>query len=116
MNTECMYVLKEQSLEAAKEFCKYLNEFATKRCEDVTPTYISVALKDFFVTSTYDGWDGTLFKVKAGTYFVWAYGKDYCMYRIRPKGARRGFPYAVNDSLEGLFKDIAGWSAIKKEV
>ena len=116
MNTECMYILEKekQTLEDAKEFCKYLDELAARKYEEVYSTFISKALKDFKVTPDYDGY-GRAFTVKKGTIFVWAYGKDYCMYRLYPIGARRGFPYALNKSLSGLFEDVIRCSDLYKE-
>ena len=107
MNTECMYVLKEKTIDAAKEFAVYLEDLATKREEEVFPTYISLITGSFAVSSDYDGLR-SLFKVKPGDVVVWAYGKDYCMYRLRPKGARRAFPYEVNpdDSWRDRMKDL----------
>ena len=107
MNTECMYVLKVKTIDEAKEFAMYLEELAIKMEEDVSPTYISVVTKEFKVTSDYDGWK-TPFKVKSGDMVVWAYGKDYCMYRLRPKGAKRAFPYALNPdhSFDDKIKDL----------
>lgn len=107
MNTECMYVLKEKTIDAAKEFAVYLEDLATKRGEEVFPTYISLITGSFAVSSDYDGLR-SLFKVKPGDVVVWAYGKDYCMYRLRPKGARRAFPYEVNpdDAWRDRMKDL----------
>ena len=109
MNTECMYVLKAKTVDEAKDFALYLEELANKMKEEVMPTYISVITDEFKVTSDYDGFN-TPFKVKPGDMIVWAYGKDYCMNRLRPKGARRAFPYALNpdysynEKLKDLFK------------
>ena len=109
MNTECMYILKAKTVDEAKDFALYLEELANKMCEEVEPTYISVITDEFKVTSDYDGFN-TPFKVKPGDMIVWAYGKDYCMNRLRPKGARRAFPYALNpdhsfnQKLKDLFK------------
>lgn len=107
MNTECMYVLKEKTVDAAKEFVLYLEDLAIKMEEEVSPTYISLITESFTVSNDYDGFR-SWFKVKPGDIVVWAYGKDYCMYRIRPKGARRAFPYNVNpdDSWRGKVKDL----------
>ena len=107
MNTECIYVLKDGSLENAKEFCDYIDKLAEERCLELYPTYVSIAKKDFKVTFDYDGWH-TPFKIKKGEYLVWVYGKDYDMNRVRPKGARRGFPYAINDrnDFPNMFEDI----------
>ena len=110
MNTECMYVLKyAKTVDEAKEFAMYLEDLAIKKGEEVMPTYISVVTEGFKVTSDYDGWN-TPFKVKPGDMVVWAYGKDYCMNRLRPKGARRGFPYALNPdySFNNKMKDLFG--------
>lgn len=96
MNTECMYVLKEaKTIDEAKEFALYLENLAIKTDKEVMPTYISVVTKEFKITSDYDGVKPP-FKVKPGDMVVWAYGKDYCMYKIRPNGAKRGFPYTLN--------------------
>lgn len=107
MNTECMYVLKAKTVDEAKEFAVYLEDLASRMEEEVMPTYISVVTKEFKVTSDYDGWNKP-FKVKPGDMVVWAYGKDYCMNRIRPRGARRGFPYALNPdhSFNDKIKDL----------
>lgn len=107
MNTECMYILKAKTVDEAKDFALYLEELATKMKEEVMPTYISVITDEFKVTSDYDGFN-TPFKVKPGDMIVWAYGKDYCMNRLRPKGARRAFSYAFNpdDSYNQKLKDL----------
>ena len=91
MNCECFYVVKENTLEAARELAKRINECANKQMEEVYPVYICKSKKNFGAASNYDGWRSP-FKVKAGTYLVFAQGKDYCMNRIRPKGGKRGFP------------------------
>ena len=107
MNTECMYVLKEKTVEAAKEFAVYLENLAIKREEEVFPTYISIITEEFKVTSDYDGFNKP-FKVKPGDMIVWAYVKDYCMNRLRPNGARRAFPYYLNPdhSFNKKLKDL----------
>ena len=106
MNCECMYILKEKTEDAAKEFALYLEDLSFRRQEEVFPTYISVVTEECKLTSDYDGWN-IPFKVKPGDMVVWAYGKDYCMNRIRPKGARRGFPYALNGGLfNAKMKDL----------
>ena len=91
MNCECFYVVKNSTLEGAREMAKEIDRVATKQCEEVYPVYICKALKDFKATSDYDNYNED-FKVKAGSWLVFAQGKDYCMNRIRPKGGRRGFP------------------------
>lgn len=103
MNTECMYVLKNQTIDAAKDFCKYLDNLATEKEIELYPTYVSVAKRDFRVTPDYDGFMGS-FTVKKGTIFVWAYGKDYHMMRNKVKGGRRCFPYAMNWDVD--FKEL----------
>ena len=108
MNTECMYVLKNaKTVDEAKEFAIYLEDLAIKRQQEVSPTYISVITEEFNVTSDYDGFN-IPFKVKPGNMVVWAYGKDYCMNRLRPKGAKRAFPYALNPnhSFNDKMKDL----------
>ncbi len=91
MNCECFYVVKDNSFEAARELAKEIDRVAERQEEEVYPVCISRAIKDFYATSDYDNW-GTTFKIKDGTWLVFAQGKDYCMNRIRPKGGRRGFP------------------------
>lgn len=106
MTTECIYALKDKTIDEAKEFCIYINDLAIRKEEEVMPTYISKVLKDIYVTTDYDGF-GTMFKLKKDTIIVWAYGKDYCMHRLRPgKGSRKCFPYAMNKDLNGLFEDL----------
>lgn len=106
MTTECIYALKDKTIDEAKEFCIYINDLAIRKEEEVMPTYISRVLKDIYVTTDYDGF-GTMFKLKKDTIIVWAYGKDYCMHRLRPgKGSRKCFPYATNKNLDGLFEDL----------
>lgn len=106
MTTECIYALKDKTIDEAKEFCIYINDLANRKEEEVMPTYISKVLKDIYVTTDYDGF-GTIFKLKKDTIIVWAYGKDYCMHRLRPgKGSRKCFPYAMNQDLNGLFEDL----------
>ena len=95
MTTVCMYILKDKTFEEAKEFCDYLYDLAWERNEEVIPYLVAQAIDDFYTTSDYDGF-GTRSKIKKGTYFIWAHGKDYCMYRLRPKGAKRGYPYFCN--------------------
>ena len=91
MNCECFYVVKENTLEAARELAKCIDECAAKQMEEVYPVYICKSKKDFGAASNYDGYMSP-FKVKENTYLVFAQGKDYCMNRIRPKGGKRGFP------------------------
>lgn len=91
MNCECFYVVKENTLEAARELAKRIDDCADKQMEEVYSVYISKSRKDFGAASNYDGWRSP-FKVKADTYLVFAQGKDYCMNRIKPKGGKRGFP------------------------
>ena len=91
MNCECFYVVKENTLEAARELAKRIDDCAIKQMEEVYPVYICKTKKDFGAATNYDGWKSP-YKVKAGTYLVFAQGKDYCMDRIRPKGGKRGFP------------------------
>ena len=112
MNTECMYVLTAKTVDEAKDFAMYLEALAAVRQEEVMPTYISMVTEEFKVTSDYDGWNRP-FKVKPGDMVVWAYGKDYCMNRIRPKGARRAFPYALNPdySFGDKIKDL--WMVVR---
>ena len=107
MNTECMYVLKTKTVDEAKDFVMYLEDLAIRKQEEVFPTYISVVTNKFKVTSDYNGYN-TPFAVKPGDMIVWAYGKDYCMNRIRPKGARKAFPYALNPdhSFNDKIKDL----------
>ena len=107
MNTECMYVLEAKTFDEAKEFAMYLEDLAIKKEQEVEPTGISVITKEFNVTSDYDGFNRP-FKVKPGDMVVWAYGKDYCMDRLRPKGARRAFPYYLNPnhSFDDKIKDL----------
>lgn len=108
MNTECMYVLKNaKTIDEAKEFAIYLEDLAIRRQQEVFPTYISVVTEEFNVTSDYDGFN-IPFKVKPENIVVWAYGKDYCMDRLRPNGAKRAFPYALNpnNSFNDKMKDL----------
>lgn len=94
MNCECFYLIKNQSLEGAREFAKEIERVANKNHEEVYPVYICKALKDFTATSDYDNWN-TPFKVKSGSWLVFAQGKDYCMARIKPNGGKRGFPNRI---------------------
>ena len=91
MTCECFYVVKENTLEEARELAKRINDCAKKQKEEVFPVYICKSRKDFGAASNCDGFISP-FKVKADTYLVFAQGKDYCMNRIRPKGGKRGFP------------------------
>ena len=91
MNCECFYVVKENTLEAARELVKQINDCANRQMEEVYPVYICKSKIGFDAATNYDGWMSP-FKVKADTYLVFAQGKDYCMNRIRPKGGKRGFP------------------------
>jgi len=91
MNCECFYVVKNASLEGAREFANTLNKVAEKQQEEVFPVYISQAKADFSATSDYDNFCSE-FIVKKDSWLVFAQGKDYCMNRIRPAGGRRGFP------------------------
>ena len=91
MNCECFYVIKNSSLEGAREFAKVLNETANKQQEEVYPVYISQANNNFSATSDYDN-EQSKFTVSKGSWLVFAHGKDYCMNRIKPIGGKRGFP------------------------
>lgn len=107
MNCECFYVVKGNSLEAARELAKEINRVADKQMEEVYPVYICKALKDFVATSDYDNYKPD-FKVKTGSWLVFAQGKDYCMNRIRPKGGKRGFPNRLvhDDFWENMYDYI----------
>lgn len=111
MNCECFYVVtNENTIENARLLAKTINYVANKQCEEVFPIYISKAKKDFYATADYDN-SMPSFKVKEGQFLVFAYGKDYCMNRIRPNGGRRGFPnVAFHDDFyegfEGYIEDV----------
>lgn len=106
MNCECFYVVKGQTLEAARELAKTINDCAVKQEEEVFPVYICRFKKELEAASNYDGWKSP-FKVKAGSFAVFAQGKDYSMYSIRPKGGKRGFPsYRYKDEFFDKFKDF----------
>ena len=91
MNCECFYVVKENTLEAARELAEEIDRVANKQEEEVFPVCISKTKRSFHATSDYDNFKPT-FNVKKDQFLVFAQGKDYCMDRIRPKGGKRGFP------------------------
>lgn len=106
MNCECFYVVKEQTLEGARELAKRINDCAVKHCEEVYPVYISRFKKELGAASNYDGWKSP-FKVKAGSFVVFVQGKDYCMNRIKPNGGKRGFPdYEHRDEFYCNFEEF----------
>ena len=105
MNCECFYVVKDQTIEGCREFVKTITEVAEDQMEEVYPVYICKCIKDFVATSDYDNWKAD-FKVKKGTWLVFAQGKDYCMYRIRPKGGRRGFPNRIIDEQRDFYDEF----------
>lgn len=117
MNCECFYVVKNgNSIENARILAETINNVANKQGEEVYPACISVATRDFYATSDYDNFN-TDFKVKRGQYLVFAYGKDYCMNKIRPKGGRRGFPNKIKheDFYENFYEYIEDVEGVKFE-
>lgn len=90
MNCECFYILKNQTIEGAREFAKEVDRVVKMRCEEVYPVCISKVIKDFYATSDYDNFTKK-FKVTKGTWLVFVQGKYHGMCAIRPKGGKRGF-------------------------
>lgn len=91
MNVECFYVIKDQTIEGAREFAKEVDRVSEKYHQELYPVYICKAIKDIIATSDWSNWNAD-FKVKKGTWLVFVQGKDYCIDRVRPKGGRRGYP------------------------
>lgn len=116
MTCDCFYIVRgDNTIEAARELAKAIDAAAMSKTEEVIPVYICVANNDFHATSDYDNFN-TPFLVKKGTYLVHTHGKDYSMYRVRPKGGRRAFPdhYKV-DFWNSFDKYILGVEPVRLE-
>ena len=90
MTCECFYIVEKGGLEDARECAAKIEEKAIEQREEVFAVYISRAKKDFYAWPDYDGRCGT-FTVKAGTWLVFAQGKNYSMARL-DVDYKMGFP------------------------
>lgn len=105
MNCECFYVVKDNTLENARELAKRIDATANDRGDELYPVCISKVKRDFYATSDYDNFN-TDFKVKEGQFLVFVQGKYHSMCSIRPKGGRRGFPNMFeHDDFYSCFDD-----------
>lgn len=92
MNCECFYLIKEGTLEAAREFVAKADEWiANSDWKELYPVCICKARKDFYACSDYDGITRS-FKVKKDSIMVFVMGKYQLMWRMDIEGAKRGFP------------------------
>ena len=89
MNTECVYILKEQTIESAHKFADKISKYGEDR--EIFPVAISRITFRTTMTPDYDNF-GKRFTVKPGTLVVFVGGKLHNMMEIKPGGARRGFP------------------------
>ena len=107
MNCECFYVVKGGTIEDARKLVDTINKTAEKREEEIYPVYISKAKKSFLASTNYDGfYHHPRYRVKEGDLLVFAQGKDYCMYRTRMTGGKRGFPvYEIKGDFYENFYD-----------
>lgn len=89
MNTECVYILKEQTLESAHKFADRISKYGADR--EIFPVAISMITFPMHMTPDYDNF-GKEFIVQPNTLVVFVGGKLHNMMEIKPKGAKRGFP------------------------
>lgn len=102
MNCECLYVMKEQTINAAREFAKRISEIETNTGREIYPTYIAKITNDIYATSDYDGYMPR-FKILKDTIVVFVGGKYHNMMELKPKGGKRAFPKLYPKS---WFEDI----------
>lgn len=100
MNTECVYVLKERTVQSAHEFADRIRKYGESR--EIYPISVAKIKQSTPMTPDYDGF-GEEFMVKKGTLVVFVGGKLHNMMEIRPKGATRGFP------CEGYWRECTNW-------
>lgn len=104
MNAECVYILKEQTMESAHEFVERINKYGKEM--EIFPTAISRITYPTRMTGDYDNF-GKEFVVKKGTLVVFVGGKLHNMMEIRPKGVKRGFPsWWRSREVPNWFEDI----------
>lgn len=90
MNCECFYIIKEGTMQAARDFSNRVKNRAASKKIELYPVYISKAKKNFYANQSYDysGWPNQP-RVKEGNILVFVQGKYHHMGRF--KGAKRGF-------------------------
>ena len=104
MNCECVYVLKEQTMESAHKFAERINKYGEDR--EIYPISIAKITRPTHMTTDYDNWCSP-YIVKPGTLVVFVGGKLHNMVEIKPWGAKRGFPDRERlDSFDGWFEDL----------
>lgn len=103
MNCECFYVIKEGTIEAAKDFIERGNNYINRvGWGEWYPVYICKARKDFYACSDYDGYT-TPYKVKKDSLMVFVQGKYRLICMVKLKGAKRGFPQRTRDDQEDFY-------------
>lgn len=103
MNCECFYVVKDGSLEKARELATNIERLVGDA--ELFTCAISQVTKEFTATPDYDNF-GKSFKVKEGSWLVFVSGKYHVMCEIRPRNARRGFPkVTIDDDYDGWFEN-----------
>ena len=105
MNCECFYLVKEGTIEAARELAAQINDTAERKDMELYTVCISQTVQDFRASGDYDGL-GNHFRVPAGSWLVFAQGKLHCMYHVRPRGAKRGFPVDIYDNFASYVHDV----------
>ena len=65
MNCECFYLIKENTMDAARDLAKRIGKTANDRMMELFPVCISQAKRDFLATGDYDNC-GREFLVKEG--------------------------------------------------
>lgn len=104
MNTECVYILKEQTIESAHKFADKISKYGEDR--EIFPVAISKITTGVPMTTDYDGF-GRSFIVKPDTLVVFVGGKLHNMMEIKPSGAKRGFPcFWFTGNKTDWFEDI----------
>ena len=105
MNCECFYLIKENTMDAARDLAKRIDKTAYDRMMELFPVCISQAKRDFLATGDYDNC-GREFLVKEGSYMVFVSGKYHSMCEIRPRGGKRGFPVFDYDMFSTFIQDV----------
>lgn len=106
MTCECMYLIKEGTIDAAKSFIQKGQQKAYDLgWEEWWPVCICRAKKDFYYTSDYDGMQ-KLCKVHKNDIMVFVQGKYKIMCMIKMKGIKRGFPRFSYNDFEKYIEDL----------
>ena len=91
MNCECFYIVKGGTIEDARRLAGRINDVAEMRGMELYAVCISKVKQELCATSDYDNM-GRPFNVPEGSWLVFVQGKYHYMFKIRPRGGKRGFP------------------------